>query len=104
MEEWEHSLRRNSIVNLRAVHVSHNIVVEPWAGAFSRMTTLTSWDARPGTLKETSSDTLYSVRVEEVDEGKTVTGTVLEVHRHENKVELTAESKRWISEDVEVTC
>ena len=55
------------------------------------MKTLTSWDARLGTLKEIYSDTLCSVRVEEVDEGKTATGTVLEVHRHENKVELTEE-------------
>ena len=44
-------LRRNSIVRHRAVHVSHNIVVEPGAGAFSRITTLTSWDARPGKLQ-----------------------------------------------------
>ena len=87
-------VRRNSIAHHRAVHVSHNFVVEPWAGAFSRMKTLTSWDARPGTLKETSSDTLCSVRVEEVDEGKTATRTVLEVHRHENKVELTEERHR----------
>ena len=55
------------------------------------MKTLTSWDARPGTLKEISSDTLCSVRVAEVDEGKTATGTVLEVHRRENKVEQTEE-------------
>ena len=60
MEEWGPVLCRNSIVHHRAVHVSHNIVVEPWAGAFSRMKTLTSWDARPGTLKEISSDTLCS--------------------------------------------
>ena len=49
------------------VYVSHNIVVEPWTEAFSRITTLTSWKARPGSLKETSSETLCSFMVEEVD-------------------------------------
>ena len=41
---------------------------------------LTSWDARPGTLRETSPQFLRSVKVEEVDESKTVTGTMFEVH------------------------
>ena len=42
---------------------------------------LTSWDARPGILRETSPQLLRSVKVEEVDEGKTVIGTMFEVHR-----------------------
>ena len=52
----------------KAVRVSQNIVVAPWAGAFSSMITLTFWEARPGILKETSSDTLCSAQ--EVDKGK----------------------------------
>ena len=50
-------LRRNSIDHYRA---------------------LTSWDARPGILRETSPQLLRSVKVEEVDEGKAVTGTMFE--------------------------
>ena len=42
--------------------------------------TLTSWRARPDILRDTSSELFRSVRVEEVDEGKTGTGTMLEVH------------------------
>ena len=42
---------------------------------------LTSWDARPDILRESSLQLLRSVKVEEVDEGKTVTGTMFEVHR-----------------------
>ena len=79
MEEVEIVLR---IVHHRAVHVSHSIVLEPWAGAFSRMTTLTYWTVRTGILKETSSETLCSVGVEEVD------------------VQIFRRS----SDDVEVTC
>ena len=59
----------------KAVRASQNIVDAPWAGAFSSMTTLTSWEARPGILKETSSDTLCSAQ--EVDKGQTVTGKAL---------------------------
>ena len=59
----------------KAVRVSQNIVVAPWAGAFSSMITLTFWEAHPGILKETSSDTLCSAQ--EVDKGKTVTGKAL---------------------------
>ena len=60
MEECVLVLRRNSIDHYRA---------------------LTSWDARPGILRETSPQLLRSVKVEEVDEGKTVIGTMFEVHR-----------------------
>ena len=36
------------MVRHRNVRVSQNIVVEPWTGAFSRMTSLSSWHTRPG--------------------------------------------------------
>ena len=43
---------------------------------------LTSWDARPGILSETSSELLCSVKVDRpLLEGKTVIGTMFEVHR-----------------------
>ena len=51
----------------KAVHVSHNITVKPWAGASSSVTTLTFWNARSGKLKETTSETLCSVGVEDVE-------------------------------------
>ena len=69
------------MVHHRAVHVSLSVVLKPpdWR-VQSQMTTLTSWYARPGMLRETSSELLCSVRIQEVDEGKAVTGTMLEVH------------------------
>ena len=81
MEELGHVLRRNSIVRHKAVRVSQNILVAPWAGAFSSMTTLTSWHARPSILKGTSSKLLCLV----IDEGKTVTGILFGVHWNVNK-------------------
>ena len=59
MEECVLVLRKNSIDHYRV---------------------LTSWDARPGILRETSPQLLRSVKVEEVDEGKTLIGTMFEVH------------------------
>ena len=50
----------------KAVHVSHNITVKPWAGAFSSVTKLTFWNARSGILKETTSEPLCSVGVDGV--------------------------------------
>ena len=44
---------------------------------------LISWDASPGILGETSPQLLRSVKVEEVDEGKTVIGTMFEVHKNQ---------------------
>ena len=78
----------------RAVPVSLNIVLEllDWR-VQSNMTTLTSWHARRSILRETFSELLCLVRVEEVDKGKTVTGALFEVHWHVNKVEMTAESQ-----------
>ena len=60
MEECVLVLRRNSIDHYRV---------------------LTSLDVRPGILRETSPQLLRSVKIEEVDEGKTVIGTMFEVHR-----------------------
>ena len=51
----------------KGVHVSHNITVKPWAGASRSVTTLTLWNARSGILKETTSETLCSVGVEDVE-------------------------------------
>ena len=62
----------------KAVRVLQNIVVEPWTGAFSSMTTLTSWQARPGILKRTCF----------VIEGKTVTGKMFGVHWHTERVHV----------------
>ena len=78
------ALRRNSIDHHRAVHVSLNTVLKSHVLARSaNMTTPASWHARPGLLKETCSELHCPVSIEEVDEGKTVTGTMLEVYRHE---------------------
>ena len=54
----------------------------------SQMTALISRHARPGILRETSPELLCSVQVEEVDEGKTVTGTMFEVHRDQRDQSL----------------
>ena len=85
-------LRRNSINKHKAVHVSHNNVVEPWAGTFNRIDNpdilaCTSWRTERNIFE------IALVKVEQVDEGKTVTGTMFEVHWHANKVELTADSQ-----------
>ena len=58
----------------------------------SHSTKLTSWHARLGILKEICAGLPSSVSIKEADEGKPVTGTMSEVHWHENKVELTGES------------
>ena len=61
------------MVHHMAVRVSLNIVLEPldWR-VHSQKTTLTSWHAHPGILKDASSESLCSVRVEEVGEGHNV--------------------------------
>ena len=56
MDEWGPVPRRNSINKHKAVHVLHEILFEPWTDTV-----------------DTSSEMLCSVRVERVDEGKTVT-------------------------------
>ena len=67
MEECVLVLRRNSIDHYRV---------------------LTSWDVRPGILRETSPQLLRSVKIEEVDEGKTVIDTMFEVHRDQRDQSL----------------
>ena len=57
-----------------AVHAPLNVVCSV---AYDNADTLA---ARPGILRETSSELLCSAGVEEVDGSKTVTGTMLELH------------------------
>ena len=74
-------LRSSSIDHHRAVHVLLNVAFEPldWR-VRSYMATLASWHPRQGILKGTPSELRCSVNVEEVDEGKNVTGTMFDVH------------------------
>ena len=68
-------LHGNSIQHHGAVHVSLILTSSPWTGTYDNADILSC-----KSQKETSSELLCSVRVEEVDEGKTLSGTMLEVH------------------------